>query len=89
MKQKEIGGKVYDVYTMRDWIEDGTLKIREGDLIEPEIYWELLNCLPPRSNGHYFQVGEAYSHDRNTGKALYQTFEDMGENYYLYVGLKN
>ena len=82
------------IYTYQDWTNDGTLKVQVGQIIAPEVFWQLLNCVPPRTyrNG-IFQVGEPYSHDWNTGKALYQTFEFVktvdGEPYYRYVGLKN
>jgi hypothetical protein len=89
MITKEINGKVYEVYTMQDWEDDKTLKVKEGQVIEPAIYWHLLNCLPPKQNGDFFQVGEPYSHDWTTGKALYQTYEHLEDNYYLYIGLKH
>ena len=82
-----------ELYTYKDWERDGTLNMQEGQIIEPEIFWQLLECVPPRTykNG-IFQVGEPYSHDWNTGKALYQTFELAykidNEPYYRYVGIK-
>lgn len=88
MEKRTIDGKTYDVYTFADWQKDKVLKIKVGQLIEPAIYWDLLCALPPKSNGHVFQVGEPFSHDWNSGTALYQTFEDMGGNYYLYIGLR-
>ena len=89
MLQQTFNGKTYDVYTSEDWERDSTLKVKEGQVIEPEVYWQLLNAVPPKSyRGHIFQPGEPYSHDWNTGQALFQTFESMGGNYYLYVGLQ-
>ena len=89
MERKEINGRVYEVYTMRDWEEDGTLKVEIGQLIEPYTFFQLRNCVPPKTYGNgIFQVGEPYSHDWHTGKALYRTFEEVDRNYWLYVGLK-
>lgn len=89
MEKRTIGGQEYEVYTNADWERDHTLKVQEGQLITPEVYWQLLNSMPPVCyRGMYFQPGEAYSHDWNTGKALYQTFKSMGDNYYLYEGLQ-
>lgn len=90
MKTISINGTSHEVYTGQDWERDGTLKVKEGQLIAPEVFWQLLNALPPRTYGRsIFQPGEAYSHDWNTGRALYQTFESMGNDYYKYVGIKN
>lgn len=89
MEKKTIGGIEYDVYTMQDWERDRTLSVKEGQLIEPEVFWQLLESLPPHKYGKgVFAVGEPYTHDWNTGQALYQTFESMGDYYYKYIGLK-
>jgi hypothetical protein len=82
------------IYTDQDWENDGTLKVQVGQIIAPEVFWQLLNCVPPKTYSKgIFQVGEPYSHDWDTGKALYQTFElaySKGrEPYYRYVGLKH
>ena len=88
METKEI------IYTSQDWENDGTLKVQVGQIIAPEVFWQLRDCVPPKTyGGGIFQVGEPYTHDWNTGKALYQTFEFVktvdGKPYYRYVGLKN
>lgn len=89
MERKEINGKEYLVYTMRDWEEDGTLKVEVGQLIAPYVFFQLLGSVPPKTYGNgLFQVGEPYSHDWNTVQALYRTFEEIDRNYWLYVGLK-
>lgn len=74
-------------YTMQDWERDGSLKVQIGQTIAWDVFHQLLGCVPPRCyrNG-IFQVGEPYSHDWNTGQALYQTFKS-GKNGYKYVGL--
>lgn len=77
-----------NVYTMQDWRRDGTLRVETGQVIEPEIYWQLLCALPPKRNDRLFQCGEPYDHDWNTGKPLYMTFESIGGNYYRYIGLQ-
>lgn len=84
-----VNGTTYEVYTDADWERDGTLHVKEGQLIAPKVFWQLLESVPPRTYRRgIFQPGEAYSHDWNTGRALYQTFESMGNDYYKYVGLK-
>lgn len=81
-----------DVYTMDDWRRDGTLKVKEGQLISPDVFYELLESTPPTSTGRIFQPGEAYSH-RFVGypenfELLYQTFKNEGNNYYRFIGLQ-
>lgn len=88
MEKRTIEGREYDVYTEQDWERDRTLKVQVGQVIEPAVFWQLLNSVPPQTYRRgIFQPGEAYSHDRESG-ALYQTFEQMGEDYWKYVGLK-
>ena len=88
MEKKIIGGQEYEVYTMTDWARDRTLSVKVGQVIEPDVYYQLLNSVPPMCyRGGYFQPGEPYDHDWNTGKALYQTFKSVGDNYYLFEGL--
>ena len=77
-----------NVYTMDDWRRDGSLKVQIGQLIAPEVYWQLRDSVPPMSDGGCFQPGEAYDHDWRTGKALYQTFTREGDSYYRYKGLQ-
>lgn len=89
MEKLTIDGREYDVYTEQDWVADRTLSVQEGQLIEPAVFWQLLNSVPPQRYGRgIFQPGEPYSHDWNSGRALFQTFESMGNNYWKYVGLK-
>jgi len=89
METKTISGKTYNVYTNADWERDRTLKVQVGQLIEPSVYYQLLNSVPPKAYRHgVFQPGEAYSHDWDKGCALYQTYEHVGYDYYKYVGLK-
>lgn len=78
-----------DIYTMKDWERDGSLSMREGQVIDSEVFWELCECMPPhRWSNKIFQPGEPYDHDMNTGKALYQTFEHVGNYRYRYIGLR-
>ena len=77
-----------DVYSMEDWERDGTLKIQPGQAVSDDIVRELLNCVPPATYGKgIFQPGEPWSHDRNTGRQLFQTFE-RDESGWRYVGIK-
>ena len=77
-----------NLYTMADWERDHTLKVEVGQIIVPEIYYQLLCALPPHRNNTLFQAGEAETLDWNTGKPLYKTFERMEGDYYKYIGLK-
>ena len=90
MEKKTIDGREYSVYTMADWAKDRELKVEVGQVVEPDVFWELCEALPPHKWKHgVFQPGEPHDHDWDTGKALYRTFEQMGGDYYKYVGLKN
>ena len=80
--------KFENLYTERDWEKDGTLKVQVGQIITPEVYFQLLGAVPPKSYGRVFQVGEAHSYDWERGVMLYDTFEHVGDNYYKYVGLR-
>ena len=78
------------VYTMSDWERDHTLKLEVGQVIAPEVYFELRDSVPPTTNHFgYFQPGEAYTHDRQ-GIQLYMTFKAVKDKYgfYEYIGLK-
>lgn len=89
MEKLNINGNVYDVYTEQDWETDRVLKVQVGQLIEPSVFYQLRDCVPPQTYGRgFFQPGEADSHDWTTGRPLYQTFESMGCNYWKYVGLQ-
>lgn len=89
MDKKTIAGQEYDVYTNADWERDRTLGVKVGQVIEPDVYWQLLNAVPPKCyRGGVFQVGEPDSWDWDNHCQLYQTFEHIGDNYWKYVGLK-
>lgn len=89
MEKTTIDGREYSVYTMQDWEEHGTLAVAEGQVIEPDIFWHLLNSVPPKTYGMgRFQVGEPDSWDFEHCCNLYQTFEHIEGNYWKYVGLK-
>lgn len=75
-----------DTYTMQDWQRDRTLKPKIGQVLEPKVYHQLRNCMPPKNDGKFFQMGEAYTHENST--ALYMTFERVVGSYYKYIGLK-
>lgn len=79
-------------YTMLDWERDGALKIKVGQMITPDVYWQLSGSVPPTSMGKYFQPGEAYSHNANY-EPLYMTFvideyDENGDPIYKYLGLQ-
>lgn len=64
-----------ETYTMQDWKRDGSLRPAIGQEVSDEVLDELINCLPPTYwAGGWFQTGEPYTHDTDTGRALYMTF---------------
>lgn len=71
---------------MDDWRRDRTFSAKAGQMVDAEIYDEMLCCLPPAywSNG-IMQVGEAYSHDMKSGKPVYSTFVET-EDGYMFAG---
>lgn len=90
MEKKTIDGHEYDIYTMADWTKDGTLGVQVGQVVEPDVFWQLCEAVPPHRWGRgVFQPGEAYDYDMEQCCQVYQTFEQMGGDYYKYVGLKN
>lgn len=78
------------IYTYSQWWKDRDLKVEVGQYIDRRVYYQLLECMPPTTyGGEIFQPGEPYSHDWNTGQALYKTFEyDKSEKLYKYIGLR-
>lgn len=75
-----------NIYTMKDWMADGSLRLRRGQNIDEEVFAQLRDSVPPTTlaNG-VFQVGEAYDAHPKYG-LLYQTFRKNG-NLWQYVGL--
>ena len=45
----DIKNEKLEVYTMEDWERDGSLKIIPRQEICEEIYYDQMNCLPPKS----------------------------------------
>ena len=74
-------------YTMDDRKRDKTLKVEIGQIITPDVYYQLLGAMPPHRNDDLFQAGEPHTHDLRNGKALYKTFKCKGCDYYEYIGL--
>lgn len=78
---------------MQDWERDGVLKVKEGEIITNEVYYQLRDCVPPRWNGRgVFQAGEAYHHvfDKDDNlRALYQTYVRVDDDdNFEYIGLR-
>lgn len=74
------------IYTMKDWERDGSLRVKEGQLVEESIIEELADCVPPQTYSRgTFQVGEPYDHCN--GKPRYQTFKRR-ETGWEYVGVR-
>lgn len=72
-----------NTYTKQQWENDREFKAGAGQQIEEEIYWDMLEALPPiYSRRNTFQVGEAHSHDRN-GRPLYGTFTHHGDLFFF------
>ena len=86
--------KEFDLYTAEQWAADGSLNVKEGQVITPDVFWRLCEALPPhRWSGGIFQPGEPYTHEpdpNNPGymRPLYETFEAIGDDYYKYIGLR-
>lgn len=67
------------IYTMAQWAKDGVFSAKPGQFVEESIYWQMLNCVPPRSVSRgYMQVGEADGTCPKTGRNTYATFAREG-----------
>ena len=67
---------------MEDWRRDGESSAKVGQLVEDNVYYNMLGALPPAYWRYgVMQVGEAYSHDVKTGKPLYSTFVETPDGY--------
>lgn len=75
-----------NIYTIEDWRRDGTLKVKPGQLIDDEVFYQLRDSVPPTTMKRTcFQPGEAYSMSTDFTE-LFQTFIQKEEGW-LYVGL--
>ena len=73
-------------YTMQDWEKDKTFSARPGQPVTKEVFFEMLNCVPPAYyGGGIMQVGEPISTDKETYKSLFSTFEKSG-GVWVYMG---
>ena len=86
---REYKGK--KVIEMVDWTGDFNTIAKVGDLIDDEIVWEMIECVPPACmRSSCMQCGEPYSHreDPDTGKwrATYDTFKKIDNGIYEYCG---
>lgn len=82
-----------NVIERSDWTGDLNDILKVGCLVDGEIVWELIECVPPRSMSPMcMQCGEPHSTrlDEETGKyrQTYSTFkkEPGTENLYRYCG---
>lgn len=67
--------KEMEVYTMEQWAKDRTFKAKPGQIVEESIYWQMVNCVPPRTlSRNYMQVGEPYGYDFEKHCDTYSTF---------------
>lgn len=72
-----------NTYTKQQWANDRDFKAAVGQPIEAEIYWDMLEGVPPvYSSRNTFQVGEPHSHDSN-GRPLYGTFTHQGDLFFF------
>lgn len=85
-----------ELYTMRNWEQDGTFKAKSGQQIEEQIYWQMLNGILPKDLPYNektknfdsgFLMGEADTHKVINGKlkAIYLAF-GCRDNKYYYIG---
>ena len=73
------------MYTKKDWERDGDLRVKIGDMIDQEVFYQLRDCVPPKTLSEWiFQVGEAHDHDEQ-GNALYTTFKSTYDGW-MYCG---
>lgn len=79
-----------NIYTMKDWERDGSLRLSPGMLVDVRIVRELKGGVPP-AYMHYgvLQPGEPYTHDTETREHLYQTFIQCRNAFetWKYIGL--
>lgn len=69
-----------EIYTMKQWEIDGSLKIAVGQQVENDLVWDLIDCVPPTYwSGGMFQVGEPKCTDAETRRNLYDTFTHDGD----------
>ena len=66
------------------WEKDGCFSPAIGQEIDIEVFLDLRDCVPPAHlSATLFQVGEAYDHERGTGKPIYTTLrKEQGKWYY-------
>lgn len=75
----------FDMYTMQDWARDGSLKVKQGNIISSDVYERLLNCIYPATyTSQLFQMGETYDYDEQ-GNVLYVTFKNT-EKGWMFCG---
>lgn len=88
-KDNKFEHALLKVYDKEQWNKDGVLKLQVGTVVDSEVYYQLLGCVPPAYNGFtYFQVGEAESHTTD-GQPLYTTFTKVSdEDYWKYIGIR-
>jgi hypothetical protein len=79
--QEEINREI----ELNDWSRWNRQPLTKDQKIEisEAIYWELLNCLPPRIHcSGYFEVGEPEHHDPKTGRAVHRACWIEGNKFY-------
>lgn len=76
------------MYTMDDWKNDGSLNLKEGQLVADEVIFELRDCVPPKMyQTGIFQVGEPKDADaEELGVNLYDTFVRCDEGW-KFIGM--
>lgn len=73
--------KENNIYNMAQWQKDGSLSVKVGQLIDREVFEQLLNCVPPKTYGRgLFQVGEPRNHDFAM-RPLFDTFENTADGW--------
>jgi hypothetical protein len=74
--------EINHVIELNDWSRWNKELIKDKEPVEvsENIYYDMLNCLPPKNwKGTYFEVGEAHHHDNN-GKAIHRAFWSEDSN---------
>lgn len=76
--------EIKHVVMLNDWSRWNQSLIKDSEPVEVSeaVYYDMLNCLPPRNwNGDYFEVGEPHHHDSN-GKPIHRAFYKEGDKFF-------
>lgn len=83
---------LWNLKSREGWNVDGSMLdeyLKVGDPVSITMYDYFIEVLPPKTfRSDVVQMGEAYDHDPETGKAVYPTLEKKGSRRWVYTGNK-